>query len=256
MQQKPCCVRKRTQHSHRVALAALSLQAQQEFSIRAMDEARAVFTTIVASLKGCGDKYGDALHDWLSNVVDGQRPKPLPRLDKRRLSRSVSKRRQLACDAAEAFKTLLHVRWSAGRGKRKVERQAERRKSCRQLEEPMSADCFYDGLIASDDDDDDDARPPHSYEPVDESCSDYELEKLRTIVANARVLVSIFATGHGKDEADKAEVGLRQAVEQLEAEEAIHRSAAQRKIEVARKVERESQLEASARYDAWEDACM
>ena len=167
--------------SHRVALAALSLQAQQEFSIRAMDEARAVFTTIVASLKGCGDKYGDALHDWLSNVVDGQRPKPLPRLDKRRLSRSVSKRRQLACDAAEAFKTLLHVRWLAGRGKRKVERQAERRKSCRQLEEPMSADCFYDGLIASDDDDNDDARPSHSYEPVDESCSDYELEKLRTL---------------------------------------------------------------------------
>ena len=61
------------------------------------------------------------------------------------------------------------------------------------------------------------------------------------------VLVSIFATGHGKDEADKTEVGLRQAVERLEADEVIHRSAAQRKIEEARKAERESQLEASAR---------
>ena len=107
-----------------------------------MDEVCAVFVfrramdkvcTMVASLKGCGDKYGDELHNWLSNVVDGQRPKPLPRLDKRRLSASVANRRQLACDAAEAFKTLLHMRWSAHRGKRKVERQAERRKSHRQL---------------------------------------------------------------------------------------------------------------------------
>ena len=57
---------------------------------------------------------------------------------------------------------------------------------------------------------------------------------------NARVLVSIFATGHGKDEADKAEKGLRKAEQMLEAEEAIHWSAAQHKIEKARKVERES----------------
>ena len=220
-----------------------------------MDQARAVFTTIVASLKDCGDKYGDALHDWLSNVVDGERPKRLPRLDKRRLSAGVGKRRQLARDAAEAFKDLLHVRWAAGGSKRKVERQAERRKSRRQLEEPMSADCYYDALV-SDDDDDDVVRPPHSCEPIDESCSDYELERLRKIVKNARVLVSIFATGHGKDEADKAEKGLRKAEKMLEAEEAIHQSVAQRKIEEARKVERESQLEAAARYNAWEDACM
>ena len=227
--------------------------------VQSMDEAHAVFTTIVASLKGCGDKYGDALHDWLSSVVDGQRPKCLPRLDKRRLSAGVRKRRQLAHDAAKAFRDLLRMRWSAGGGKRKVERQAERRSMHRsirrQLEEPMDAACYYDGPDSSDDE----AIlcwPVACEEPFDESCSDYELERLRTIVKNARVLVSIFATGHGKDEADKAEKGLRQAEKMLEAEEAIHWSAAQHKIEKARKVERESQLEAAAQYDAWEDACM
>ena len=68
--------------------------------------------------------------------------------------------------------------------------------------------------------------------------------------------MTIFGAGHGEDEAAKAAKGFRLAVERLEEQEAIHRSAAQRKIEDARKAERESQLEAAARYDAWEDACM
>ena len=184
----------------------------------------------------------------------------LPRLDDLRLSVELFRRRKLAKDVAKAYKEFVHARWSAGgRKRKKVERQAERRSMHRsirrQLEEPMDAACYYDGDYSSDDE----AIlcwPVACEEPFDESCSDYELERLRTIVKNARVLVSIFATGHGKDEADKAEKGLRQAEKMLEAEEAIHWSAGQHKIEEARKVERESQLEAAPQYDAWEDACM
>ena len=204
--------------------------------VRAHHDARVVVAAAVAALSSSGDKYGAKLQAWLAGVVDGERPLALPRLDDLRLSVELFRRRQLAKDVAKAYKDFVHARWSAGgRKRKKVERQAERRKSRRQLEEPMSADCYYDGFVCDDDDDDDDVRPPHSHEPIDESCSDYELERLRTIVKNARALVSIFATGHGKDEADKAEKGLRQAEKMLEAEEAIHWSAAQHKIEEARK---------------------
>ena len=228
--------------------------------VRAHHDARVVVAAAVAALSSSGDKYGAKLQAWLAGVVDGERPLALPRLDDLRLSVELFRRRQLAKDVAKAYKDFVHARWSAGgRKRKKVERQAERRSMHRsirrQLEEPMDAACYYDGPDSSDDE----AIlcwPVACEEPFDESCSDYELERLRTIVKNARVLVSIFATGHGKDEADKAEKGLRQAEKMLEAEEAIHWSAAQHTIEEARKVECESQLEAAARYDAWEDACM
>ena len=235
--------------------------------VRAHHDARVVVAAAVAALSSSGDKYGAKLQAWLAGVVDGERPLALPRLDDLRLSVELFRRRQLAKDVAKAYKDIVHARWKKSsvnntrKCKRKVERQAERRSMRRsirsQLEEPMDAACYYDGPDSSDDE----AImcwPAVCEEPSDDPqpCSDYELERLRTIMANARILMTIFETGHGKDEADKAKEGFRQAAELLEAEEAIHRSAAQRKIEVARKVERESQLEASARYDAWEDACM
>ena len=231
-----------------------------------MESARAVLAATVAALNGCGDKYGDKLHEWLSNMVDGQRPQPVPRLDERRLSAKVCRRRKCARDAATAFRALVHARWSgsntARKGKRKVERQAERRSIRRnvgsQLEEPMDADRYYDdGPDVSDDEDA--VWPPVSQELSDGddgpvACSEYEIDRLRTIVANCRVLVNLFASD--EEEAAKSSNALSKAVQKLEAQEAINQSVAWRKLEHARKAQRQSQLEAAARRDAWEDACM
>ena len=78
-----------------------------------MEHAHAVVANTVAALKACGDKYGDDLHDWLSTVVDGQRPTRVPRLDQRGRSAAVCKRRQLARETAMAFKDFVHARWLA-----------------------------------------------------------------------------------------------------------------------------------------------
>jgi K+/H+ antiporter YhaU regulatory subunit KhtT len=59
-----------------------------------------------------------------------------------------------------------------------------------------------------------------------------------------------------EDEAAKMADLLAQAIERLEAQEAMNNTATQHIIQEQLRVQRESQLEASTRYDACEDACM
>ena len=249
---------------HRVGvLVASTLKGMVDESLR--HDTRVVVAAAVAALSSSGDKYGAKLHAWLANVVDGERPSTVPRLDDLRLSIELFQRREKVRAVVKGYRDLLNAHWkvnnSARKAKRKGERQAERRQVRRQLEgqhvEPTSADgcsdggCSYGGMS-----DDADCSWPLDNPPNDgpAACSDYELERLRTIVANAHVLVTMFGAGqYGEEEAAKAAEALRLAVEQLEAQEAINQAAAQHRMEDTQKAQRQSQLEAAARCDAWQD---
>ena len=72
-------------------------------------DTRVVVAAAVAALCSSGDKYGVKLHAWLANVVDGESPSALPRLDDLRLSLELFECRQKVRDVVKDYRGLVHA---------------------------------------------------------------------------------------------------------------------------------------------------
>ena len=74
------------------------------------DELRAA---VLGHANVLGDGYGLRLKCWLSKLVDGDKPEPVPRCDVRKLSEPLKTRKQNADMDAKTLHADYHESWQA-----------------------------------------------------------------------------------------------------------------------------------------------